>query len=286
MPDRDKRPAPGQPGPDKIAVYLSDARQTMDEKRRVAGVRTLHGLLRLWQAEARAAEAAAIAAHAAVFESLPPGTPPEVVERRAQAETAAIADAIKRRRKHWETPCDKGGLGAPPGFEPMLRIFFEHAGRAIFATPDPLAAMRVFWKRKPRRGRKAEANAERDLAFAVAVQERVDAGAGATSQDAAIAAVAAEARGGRERVFPSDENVHKIYYRLKDRACLTLAQRALQESWRSGQEWDWSAFVRDEGAVIGRQDIWRASAAALRREAEWRNILEGGTVALDVLRRG
>jgi hypothetical protein len=269
MPNRYAKPAPGQPDPAKTLVYLHDARQTTDERRRIAGVRALHELLQRWRAEAGAAEAAAMAARAAVFEPLPPGTPPEVVRkkrgkkrepfllsaepaRRAQAETAAIEAAIQQRREHWI------GLGAPRGFDRMLWIFFEHAGRAIFASPDPMAAMRAFWEGKPWQIRKTKAkNAERDLALAVAVQERVDAG---ESIEAAIGAVAAEARTAartnaelkpRKRKadnpdggFPSDESVHKIYYRLRDKICLDRAWPALVESWRSGQEWDWSTFVK------------------------------------------
>jgi hypothetical protein len=108
MPNRYCKSVSAQPSPDKILVYLHDARLTADERRRVAAVRALHALLRRWLAEARAAEAAAMAAHAAVFKPLPPGTPPKLVvvgkrwkkrehfllglaaapARRAQAETA------------------------------------------------------------------------------------------------------------------------------------------------------------------------------------------------------
>jgi hypothetical protein len=277
MSNRFKRPAPGQPDPAKLAVYLSDVRQRTDERRRVAAVHALHALLQRWRAEARTAEAVAMAAHAAVFEPLPPGTPPKVVRkkrgkkrepfllllavepaRQAQAETAAIEAAIQQRREHWIAPPGDGGLGAPRHFDRMLRAFFEHAGRAIFASPDPLAAMRGFWKGNPWRVRKPKAKkAERDLALAVAVQERVDAG---KSIEAAIGAVAAEARtaartnaeskprkrkaDGADDGFPSDESVHKIYYRLRDKICLDRAWPALVESWRSGQEWDWGAFVK------------------------------------------
>jgi hypothetical protein len=219
----------------------------------VRAVKALHALLRRWRAEARAAEADAMEAHTAAARAafaayaggkpLPPGTRPEVVTRWAQAEMAAVADAIKRQREHWETPCDKGGLGAPRGLEPMLRIFFEHAGRAIFASPDPPAAMRVFWEGRPRRGRPKEDNTERakyerDLALAVAVQKRIYA-AGATTNEKAIAEVADETEGPPL----SFESVHKIYYRLREEACLILAWLALAESWRTGEEWDWSAFV-------------------------------------------
>jgi hypothetical protein len=122
---RYRRPALPQPDPAKILVYLRDARPTTDERhadpkgderRRVAAVKALHALWRRWRAEAKAAEAAA---RACAGEPLPPGSLPEVVAHRAQAETAAVADAIERRRKYWETPREKGGLGAPPGFEPM-----------------------------------------------------------------------------------------------------------------------------------------------------------------------
>jgi hypothetical protein len=242
MPNRYQKTAPTQPSPDKIGVYLRDARPTADDvrrdgeavvnARRVAGVHALHALLLRWRAEARVVEAAAMAAHAAVYEPLPPGTPPEVVGRRAQAETAAVADAIGRRREHWETPCDKGGLGAPRGFEPMLRVFFKHADRAIFASPDPPEAMRVFWDGKPRGvGRPAEdnverANFERDFALAAAVQERVYAGA---TNEEAIGAVADNNKAGLKA-----DSIHKIYYRLREEVREELAWRALVESWRTG----------------------------------------------------
>jgi hypothetical protein len=202
-----------------------------------------------------AAARAAFAAYAG-GKPLPPGTRPEVVTRWAQAEMAAVADAIERQREHWETPCDKGGLGAPPGFADMLRIFFEQAGRAIFASPDPAAAMRVFREGTPRRGRRKEDNALRDLALAVAVQKRVCVGATRVAAREAVA----------EKAHLSADNIRKIDYRWRDEAQLTLARLALVESWRTGREWDWSAFLRNDegGAVIGREDIWRASAAAQR----------------------
>jgi hypothetical protein len=233
MPNHHRKSVSAQPSPDKIAVYLSDARQTTDEKRRVAGVRALHVLLLRWRAEAREAEAIALAAASGCAAALD--------GFRRHRWRLAIADPIGRRREHWETPCDKDGLGAPRNFEPMLRIFFEHAGRAIFASPAPLAAMRVFWDGKSRGvGRPPEdnaerANAERDFALAIAVQEQVYAGA---TNEKAINAVANNNKDGLKA-----DSIHKIYYRLREEVREELARRALVESWRSGQEWDWSAFV-------------------------------------------
>jgi hypothetical protein len=241
MSNQEKRPVPGQPEPAKILVYLSDAQQMMDEKRRVAAVHALHVLLCRWRAEARTAEAAAIAAYAAV--PLPPGTPPQVVRkgrfswtvellaaepaRRAQAETAAIEAAIQQRREHWI------GLGAPRHFDRMLRIFFERAGRAIFASPDPPAAMRIFWKGKPWQVRKETEKAERDFALAVEVQTRIYGGANGVAARKAVA----------DAACLSAEDIRKIYYRWRDEAQLMLAWPALVANWRTGEEWDWSAFI-------------------------------------------
>jgi hypothetical protein len=46
-------------------------------------------------------------------------------------------------------------LGAPPNSDRLLQDFFDRAGRLIFASPDPLAAMRVFLEGVPRRGDQA-----------------------------------------------------------------------------------------------------------------------------------
>ena len=105
-------------------------------------------------------------------------------------------------------------LGAPSLFDHLLRGFFDRAGHVIFASPDPLAAMRNFWEGKPRRGRHKESNAERDRNLRAAVEERVNSG---ETNEEAIAAVA-------ETVSMPYDTVHKIYYRncLEVRAVLEL----------------------------------------------------------------
>jgi hypothetical protein len=127
-------------------------------------------------------------------------------------------DALRQLHRHW---IDE--LGAPADFDRALRDFFDRAGRALFASPDPLAAMRLLWEGPPRRGRRAEDNAERDYRLAMAVQERVDAGA---TIEAASASV-----GEAGRPYLSGEAVRKAYnrWRLEVRA-----ERELRAIWNVG----------------------------------------------------
>ena len=159
----------------RIALCLSEATPTFDDlrrsgaaavdKRRVKAVRELHTWFLKLQSEQRAVEDEVIRS-AELLRAWPKD---------------AIETALQQRRAHWIA------LGAPPDFDRALRDFFERAARAIFSTPDPATAMRIFWEGAPLRGRKKEDNAERDLDLAIAVQERVYAG---LSQEKAIHAIA------------------------------------------------------------------------------------------------
>jgi hypothetical protein len=190
-----------KPSPAKLGVYFLDAQQTDNDAQRAEGVKALYALLRRWRAEAQAAEAAAIVC---AREQLP---------EEAEAIQETIEEALQRRRERWVA------LGAPHGFDRALQAFFERAGRAIFASPDPLAAMRVFWEGAPRLGRPTEVGDGRHFELAVIVEQR-RASAGAI--DKAVAAVAAETN------MPED-TLHKIYYRWRAKVRAAIAA---QEIWR------------------------------------------------------
>jgi hypothetical protein len=112
-------------------------------------------------------------------------------------------------------------LGAPEDFDFELQDFFDRAGRVIFMSADPPAAMRVFWEGMPRRGRPD--NAERDIALAIDVQERINAGATSVAAREAVAA----------KACLSDDDIRKIYYRWRVTASAELAVQRLEKLWRA-----------------------------------------------------
>jgi len=239
-----------RPSPALIAVCLRDAQPTIRDAqeqgsaavdaRRAKAVRTLHALWRRWRTEARAVETAVREAWAAQ-QRQNASKPAYVIRKRWRTEVlswaaavavaedvlyltapepgeaAAIEAALQQRRADWIA------LGAPLDFDRALCVFFERAGRVIFANPDPSAAMRIFWEGKPRRGRRAEDNAERNFELAAAVQERVD--AGETIEDASHAV------GEAARPCLSEEAVRKVYYRLRVKV---RAERAFRALWYAG----------------------------------------------------
>jgi hypothetical protein len=164
----------------------------------VKGVSALHTLWRRWKAEVRATRSAA-------------SFVAEISGRRLP--WSEELQTFQWAHEHWIA------LGAPPDFDRLLQDFFDWSTRAIFASPDPLAAMRVFWEGAPRRGRKKETNAERNFDLALAVQKLVNANAG-MSNETACAAVA-------ETAGLSSDEVHKIYYRRQREVRVALAWVAL-----------------------------------------------------------
>jgi hypothetical protein len=191
------------------------------KERRAANVRALHYLWRRWRAEANAAEAAARICVEAQREEAPAYVPLADGSLHhplpSPDEAAAIEVAIQQRREHWVDT-----LGAPPLFDRLLRVFFERAGRIIFASPDPATAMRDFFAGVPVRGRRKD-NVARDRKITAAVLNRVDAGEKLT---AAIKAVADASR----RPSLSHQAVRTIYDDCREEA---LAVRALRGLWNS-----------------------------------------------------
>jgi hypothetical protein len=200
----DKHRAALPPDPALIACYLTRTKRMgllkpREETERVQAVHALHALYRQWQQDV-----------ATALKSQP-------VEK--------LADSMEELRAGYRA------RGAPQNFDSLLRAFFDKASRRIWASRDPPETMAIFWHGKPRRGRRAEDNADRNLELAVAVQQRVDAGA---SVEAAIGAVVDE-----ERWCLSAEAIHKIYYGVGGTAAQAeLALRALRDpvNWRSGSE--------------------------------------------------
>ena len=199
--NRYQKPAELPPNPARIGEYLADSQVTAGDVRRNGAaalrksakyVRALHAIWRQWKADI----AAVLSRRLSYTEEL---------------------EAIVQLRKHWIT-----SLGAPADFDRALRDFFDRLGRVIFASPDPLSAMRVFWEGPPRRGRRAEDNAERNYALAMAVQERVDAGATVEAASAAIG----------ETAHLSEEAMRKIY---NQRRLEVLAVQELQATWNVGR---------------------------------------------------
>jgi hypothetical protein len=207
-------PASRHPSPyRRIALCLSEATPTFDDlrrsgaaavdKRRVKAVRELHTWFLKLQSEQRAVEDEVIRSA-------------ELLRARPKD---SIETALQQLRAHWIA------LGAPPDFDRAIRDFFERAARAIFSTPDPATAMRIFWEGAPHRGRKKEDNAERDLDLAIAVQERVYAG---SSKEKAIYAVAKTA-------CLSADVIHKIYYGRMWDAIKAVAWPEFVKSWRTAE---------------------------------------------------
>jgi hypothetical protein len=202
MRNRRQKLAELPPNPARISEYLADAQVTAADlrrdgaaalARRAKAVRALHAIWLKWKAATLSTGNLPLADYA--------------------------DDALRQLHQHWI-----GELGAPADFDRALRDFFDRAGRVLFASPDPLTAMRVLWEGPPRRGRRAEDNAERDYRLAMAVQERVDDGA---SIEAASAAV-----GEAGRPYLSGEAVRKAYnrWRLEVRA-----ERELRTIWNIGR---------------------------------------------------
>jgi hypothetical protein len=189
-----------EPQPRLIPLYLRDAQVTENDvrddgagavdARRAEAVKALHTLWRQWRADCSA------------ISCLPVGD--------------YHGEALRQLHRHWVAE-----LGAPPWFNRALQDFFDRAGRIIFASPNPVTAMRVLWGGR-RRGRSAEANAERDRNLTEAVQDQIDAG---VSIEKAIGAVA-------ERVGMRRDTLHKIYYNK----CLEVrAARELRTLWDAEQ---------------------------------------------------
>jgi hypothetical protein len=176
--------------PDGVEARL-DGKAAVKERRAVA-VRALHAIWLQWRAEA-----------AAVTHSLPVGDYHD--------------EALRQLHQHWIAE-----LGAPHFFDDLMRVFFDRAGRVIFASPDPPTAMRDFWEGKPVRGRRAEDNAERNRKLTEAVQDRVDSG---ETNEKAIAAVA-------ETAGMRCDTMHKIYY---EKFLEVRAARQLRAMWNSEQ---------------------------------------------------
>jgi hypothetical protein len=136
----------------------------------------------------------------------------------------AAIEATEILRAHWIT-----ARGASRDFDFELQDFFDRAGRAIFSSQEPDAAMHVFWNGRARRGRRAEDHAERDYAMALAVQEQRDAG---KSVGAASDAVGKAAVGG---VHLTGEAVRKVYNRWRREVRAERALQALDKLWNSNQ---------------------------------------------------
>jgi hypothetical protein len=187
---------------------LADARPTRHDEccdgpatvevRRAAAVGALHNLWLRWKAD--------------IAEVSGQGLPlPEELQ------------ACQQVHEHWVVT-----LGAPLDFDRSLQDFFLRAGHVIFASPDPPAAMRVFWEGAPHRGRRAETNADRDLDLAIAVQKRVN--------DGASIEAASDAVGKSGPPYLSGEAVRKVYNRWRLEARATLALQAPEDIWRRGSE--------------------------------------------------
>jgi hypothetical protein len=245
MPNRYLNP-PEPPNPALIKAYLRDAQPTAEDvrideaaavdARRVKAVRTLHTLWRQWNAEkAKVCAAVFTAEFTLELEEMTAEATRSLVsgERDLSEAVAAVAAkmdesdsrenaAYRALREHWITK-----LGAPDCFDFMLQNFFDRNLRVIRDSPDPLAAMRVFWEGTPRRGRQKETNVERDRSLAVAVQKWINAGEG---PEDAIEAVAKESPAIAAVEKPlSYESIYKIYYRVSLEARLALASWTTEE---------------------------------------------------------
>jgi hypothetical protein len=193
------------PHPALLYLYLRYAQPTADdvrvdgaatvEARRVKYVRALHMLWRRWKAYVKAVTAfhtLSLKSKAAIA-----GTPGRRLSRSEELQ------AVQRAREHWIVT-----LGAPPNFDLLLQDFFDCSIRAILASRDPLAAMRVFWEGAPHKGRNKETNAERNFNLALAVHhEHVNAGVSIEEASAVVGANASPQL--------SDDTVRKIYNRRR-----------------------------------------------------------------------
>jgi hypothetical protein len=141
--------------PRHIAIYLRDAQPTDGdiqrdgraevEALRVKATKALHCLYRQWRAEVA------------------------MVSDRRLAWPQEI-EALRLLREHWITTLD-----APPDFDRELQDFFDHLGRVIFTSSDPLGTMMAHWTEKPKRGAPRR-NVTRDFYLAVGIQELVNEG--------------------------------------------------------------------------------------------------------------
>jgi len=209
MRNRSRKAVDLGPNPASIRAYLRDAQPDvidaqMDgkaavEERRASAVRALQALWRQWKAEV-VKETHEVEAARQLCDEAPAA---DIAVRFKGPEI----EAARRVRERWIA------LGAPHFFDDLLRVFFDRAGRVIFESPYPPAAMRDFWEGKPMRGRRKEDNAERDRKITADVQDQVDAG---ETIEKAIAAVA-------ETVGMRSDTVHKIYY------AYCLEERAVRE---------------------------------------------------------